>query len=212
MSEPIRKKTIFFVDMENEGMDLLGRHIQKGGISIAKNKVDGFVALRSPTNFAELDKTIGMFTWLTDHLPWAADISAPLHELSTSKDWEWTATHENAFKRMKQIIGGSEVLTPLDLRPGAPPIRVVSDASLSGIGGYLCQGDTLETSKPAVYHSRVFNSAQRNYPVHEQELLAVEDLVKSNEHLLIGRPFTVVTDSQAMLSLMKQKHLSPRQW
>ena len=153
-----------------------------------------------------------MFTWLTDHLPWAADISAPLHELSTSKDWEWTATHENAFKRMKQIIGGSEVLTPLDLRPGAPPIRVVSDASLSGIGGYLCQGDTLETSKPAVYHSRVFNSAQRNYPVHEQELLAVEDLVKSNEHLLIGRPFTVVTDSQAMLSLMKQKHLSPRQW
>ena len=109
-------------------------------------------------------------------------------------------------------IGGSEVLTPLDLRPGAPPIRVVSDASLSGIGGYLCQGETLETSKLAVYHSWVFNSAQRNYPVHEQELLAVEDLVKSNKHLLISRPFTVVTDSQAMLSLMKQKHLSPRQW
>ena len=84
--------------MENEGMDLLGRH---GGISITKNNVDGFVTLRSPTNFAELDKTIGMFTWLTDHLPWAADISAPLHELSTAKDWEWTATHENAFKRMK---------------------------------------------------------------------------------------------------------------
>ena len=40
-----RKKTVFFVDMENKGMDLLGRHIQKGGISIAKNKVDGFVAL-----------------------------------------------------------------------------------------------------------------------------------------------------------------------
>ena len=138
---------VSFVAMENEGMDLLGRHIQKGGISIARNKVYGFVALRSPTNFAELDKTIGMFAWLMDHLPWAADISAPLHELSTSKDWEWTATHENAFKRMKQIIGGSEVLTPLDLRPGAPPIQVVSDASLSGIGGYLCQGDTLETSK-----------------------------------------------------------------
>src|SRR5205814_8397065 len=68
-----RKKTVFFVDMENEGMDLLGRHIQKGGISIAKNKVDGFVALPSPTNFAELNKTIGMFTWLTDHFPWAAD-------------------------------------------------------------------------------------------------------------------------------------------
>src|SRR5437764_1023802 len=40
------KKTVFFVDMDNEGMDLLGRHIQKGGISIAKNKVDGFVIFK----------------------------------------------------------------------------------------------------------------------------------------------------------------------
>src|SRR6266480_3819986 len=101
---------------------------------------------------------------------------------------------------------------PLGSSSWSAPNSSVSDASLSGISRYLCQGDTLETSKPAVYHSRVFNSAQRNYPVHEQELLAVEDLVKSNEHLLIGSPFTVVTDSQAMLSLMKQKHLSPRQW
>src|SRR5437667_3893024 len=107
------------------------------------------------------------------------------------------SNHENAFKKMKQIVGGSEVLTPVDLRPGAPPIRSVSDASLSGIGGYLCQGETLETLKPSVYHSRVFNSAQRNYPMHEQELLTVEDLVKSNERLLIGRPFVLVTDSQA---------------
>src|SRR5438477_265726 len=51
-----------------------------------------------------------------------------------------------------------------------------------------------------------------NYPLHEQELLALVDIVKSYEHWLIGRPFTAVTDSQAMLSLMRQKHLSPRQW
>src|SRR5437667_9510797 len=51
-----------------------------------------------------------------------------------------------------------------------------------------------------------------NYPVHEHELLALVDIVKSYEHWLIGRPFTAVTDSQAMLSLMKQKHLSPRHW
>ena len=109
-----RQKTVFFVDMENLGMDLLGIHIQNGGISITKNMVDGFVALRSLTDFAELDKT---FTWLTDHLPWASDISAPLHELSTSKDWEWTTSHKNAFKGMGQIISGSEVLTPFLERP-----------------------------------------------------------------------------------------------
>jgi transposase InsO family protein len=94
----------------------------------------------------------------------------------------------------------------------AKQIYVVSDASLVAGGGYIAQGETLESARPAVYHSRVFTPAQTNYPVHEQELLALVDIIKSYEHWLIGRPFTAYTDSQAMLSLMKQKHLSPRQW
>ena len=76
-----RRKTHFFVDMINEGIDVLGRHVQNGEISIAKAKVDAFLALRSPTSFQELRKDLGMFTWLTDHLPFAAFISAPLHTL-----------------------------------------------------------------------------------------------------------------------------------
>jgi len=40
-----RRKTRFFVDMVNEGMDVLGRHIQNGEISIAKAKVDAFTSL-----------------------------------------------------------------------------------------------------------------------------------------------------------------------
>src|SRR5579871_3642567 len=207
-----RKKTHFFVDMVNDGMDVLGRHVQNGQISIAKDKVDAFLALRYPTSFQELGKDLGVFNWLTDHLPWAAEIAAPLQELYHSGQWEWRAVHGNAFNRMKALIGGSEVLTPLDLSEKGAPIFVVSDASLSGGGGYICQGETLETAKPAVYHSRVFTPAQMNYPVHEQELLALENIMKSYEHWLLGRPFTAVTDSQAMLSLLKQKHLSPRQW
>jgi hypothetical protein len=39
--------------MENEGMDVLGRHVQIGEISIATAKVDAFLALRSPTSFQE---------------------------------------------------------------------------------------------------------------------------------------------------------------
>lgn len=214
-----RKKTKFFIDMENDGIDILGRHIQNGEISIAKPKVDAFLALQSPTSPQELGKDLGTFNWLTNHLPWAATIAAPLQELyhSTSKQWEWREVHETAFMRMKELIAGAEVLIPLDLSAeamGNPKKRifVVSDSSLSGGGGYICRGESLDKARPAVYHSRVFTPAQTNYPVHEQELLALVDLIKSYEHWLLGRPFTAVTDSQAMLSLMKQKFLSPRQW
>jgi hypothetical protein len=78
-----RKKTQFFVDMVNEGMDVLGRHIQNGGISVAKAKIDAFVALRSPTSFQELGKDLGTFTWLTDHLPFAAKlVSTPPYTIA----------------------------------------------------------------------------------------------------------------------------------
>jgi RNase H-like domain found in reverse transcriptase/Integrase zinc binding domain/Retrotransposon gag protein/Retroviral aspartyl protease/Reverse transcriptase (RNA-dependent DNA polymerase)/Chromo (CHRromatin Organisation MOdifier) domain/Zinc knuckle len=206
-----RKKTHFFIDMKNEGIDVLGRHVQDGKISISKAKVDAFVSLRSPTSFQELGKDIGMFNWLTEHLPFAADLSSPLNQLYHSGRWEWTETHEIAFTKMKELVAGHEVLTPLDFAEGAEPVWVITDASLVGIGGWIAQGPTLETAKPAVYHSRVFNPAQSNYPTHEQELLALEDLLKSYEHWLLGRKFTVITDSQQMLSLLTQKSLSHRQ-
>ena len=92
-----QKKTHFFVDMENEGMDVLGWHVQNGQISIAKAKVDTFLALRSLTSFQELRKDLGAFNWLMDHLPWAAELAALLQELYHSGKWEWRANHENAF-------------------------------------------------------------------------------------------------------------------
>ena len=39
---------------------------------------------------------------------------------------------------------------------------------------------------------------------------ALGDLIKSYEHWLIGGPIIAITDSHAILSLLKQKRLSPR--
>ena len=45
------KKTHFFVDMVNDGMDVLGRHIRNSEISIAKAKVNAFTSLQTPRLF-----------------------------------------------------------------------------------------------------------------------------------------------------------------
>src|SRR5436305_13350109 len=70
-------------------------------------------------------------------------------------------------------------------------------------------------TKPWIAHKYRLPEAHKQAlerDVNEQELLALEDTIKTYEHWLIGRTFTAFTDSQDMLSLMKQKHLSPRQW
>jgi hypothetical protein len=212
-----RKKSKLFIDYD-EPVELLGFEVKHGGYTPDKTKVAAFSALSSPTSFQELGRDLGAFTWLTRHLPFANSASAPLYQLLHADRWIWTATHDNAFKRMKSLVQSPQVLTPLDLEgddnsesDDNKRIFVITDASLVGTGGWISQGPTLEQSKPAVFHSRVLNSAQSNYPAHEQELLAVVDMLETYYHLLAGRKFTLVTDSQAMLSLFTQRHLSPRQ-
>ena len=83
---------------------------------------------------------------------------------------------------MKEIIDEHEILVSLNLSVDAFSIYIVSDASLAGIGEYICQEEMLQMAKSIVYHSRVFTTAQSNHFVHEQELLVLEDLIKFYEH------------------------------
>jgi RNase H-like domain found in reverse transcriptase len=52
------------------------------------------------------------------------------------------------------------------------------DASLTGAGGVVSQNTDLTTAQVISFWSGKFNSAQQNYPVHEQELLAVIESLK----------------------------------
>ena len=121
-------------------------------------------------------------------------------------------THENALHEMKKLVSSRKVRTINASNSSSnDKVFVFADASLIGCGGMIAAGEILETAKPVLYHSRVFNPAQSNYPTHEQELLAVVDILKTYYHLMAGREFTLLTDSQAMTSIFSQKHLSPRQ-
>ena len=53
--------------------------------------------------------------------------------------------------------------------------------------------------------------AQQNYPVHEQELLALVETLKQFQGILHGTRFTVRTNHKALIHLKKQRDLSPRQ-
>ena len=78
-------------------------------------------------------------------------------------------------------------------------IFVFVNTLLIECGEMIAIGETLETVKSVFYHARVFNPIQFNYLTHEQELLAVVDILKTYYHLMTEREFILLI-----------KNISPR--
>ena len=59
--------------------------------------------------------------------------------------------------------------------------------------------------------SRKLSSAEKNYPVHEKEMLALVDTLEEWRHYLLGVAVLVYTDNSALSYLQKNPKPSPRQ-
>ena len=195
-------------------LKILGHIIDDRGIAMDPHKVDSVVNWKVPTNKSLLSSFLGAVGFLA---PDCEGIRIPMGILapmtSTSKPWNWTDTHQRAFEQVKEIIHRhrDNRRIALDYSEGAPAINLVTDASLTGASGYISQGNDFATANVVTFWSGKFNSAQQNYPVHEQELLAIIESLKRFRPLLYGTDFRICTDHKALEFLMGQKNLSPRQ-
>ena len=59
--------------------------------------------------------------------------------------------------------------------------------------------------------SRKLSSAENNYPVHDNEMLALVDTLEEWRHYLLGVAVLVYTDNSALSYLQKNPKPSPRQ-
>ena len=197
-----------------EELKILGHIIDDKGISMDPHKVDKVLNWKAPTSKELLKSFLGAVGFLA---PDCKGIRIPMGHLSAmtteGRPWRWDNTAQRAFDEMKKIVSDhrNQRREALDYSEGAPPIWVTTDGCLTGGGGYVSQGTDPEHAKVVGFWSGKWNSAQQNYPVHEQELLALVETLKRFRGILHGTRFTVRTDHKALTYLMKQKDLSPRQ-
>ncbi|KAE9072555.1 hypothetical protein PF010_g25437 [Phytophthora fragariae] len=91
------------------------------------------------------------------------------------------------------------------------PFHVVCDASDFAIGCALMQFDAEGHERVVSYQSRQMKPAEKNYPVHDKELLAMRyDLIKFRVYLLGEQTFAVYTDHASLRTVMKSPHLFQR--
>ena len=116
--------------------------------------------------------------------------------------------HQHAFDAIKALVLGAECLTTIDYEDRTKKIFVMTDASDRRTGVVLSFGKTWQTACPVAYDSYQLNDAEKNYPVHEKELLAIVKALKKWRMSLLGCHFKVYTDHRTLEYFQSQKEMS----
>ena len=172
------KKCDFFL-ME---MDFLGHHIPAWGIELNTSKIQKILDWPVPTNLTEVRAFLGLVCYIALFLPKLAEhmyILTPLTNKSAKANFTWMADHHSAFKSIKALVVGADCLTVVDYEnPGKNKIFVTCNASDWCMGACLSFGKTWETTCPVAYDSMQLGAAEKNYPIHEKELLVIIRVLK----------------------------------
>ena len=137
-------------------------------------------------------------------------IARPLNDL-LRKDtvFQWTPAHQTAFDELKHTITSGPVLR---IPQPTLPFVLETDSSGFAISGILMQEHDSKLH-PVGFHSASLNSAERNYPTHDQELLAIiRSLAHWRKHLEgTQHPILIRSDNAALSYFMKSHSLNRRQ-
>ncbi len=200
-----RSKCEFF----KQKIGFLGHVLSADGVSMEQDKVDAILTWPPLTDVNDVRRFLGLAGYYRKFVAGFSAIASPLSELTKNDTaWTWGTAQQSAFDQLKHAISTAPVLI---LPDESLPYTVVADASGYAIGAALMQ-DQGKGLQPIAFLSKKMIPAERNYPVHEQELLAIICALKEWRHYLHSeRPFTIKTDHKTLTYLDGQPNLSSRQ-
>ncbi|KAG3052099.1 hypothetical protein PI124_g22952 [Phytophthora idaei] len=186
---------------------VLGCFVSNVGVRADPEKVKAVAAWPTPRSQKDLWKWLGLANYLHKYSAGYAGLARPLSELlKKDSDWRWERQHQDAFESIKASLQQAPVLA---LPDETNPSSVVCDASDYAIGCALLQNDADGHERDISSQSRQRKAGERNYPIHDKELLAMKyALVKFRVHLLRSRPFEIYTDHASIRTATNSPHLS----
>ena len=141
-------------------------------------------------------------------IPHYANLARPLTAL-TKKDhpFKWTQECQTALDTLINAVTKGPVLAQPDL---SSPFYLQVDTSAYATGTILTQLDEHKKHRAIAFFSKMFNEAERNYDIHDQELLAVFRGLTHWRHLLLSSPFptTVLTDHKNLEYYKELHHIN----
>lgn len=189
-------------------IEFVGFVVSDQGLSMDPKKLDSIVHWPAPTNVVQVQSFLGLANFYRRFVKGYATIANPLHAL-TRKDhqFHWGETEQKAFDTLKQALTSAPLLILPD-----PKLHyaIHTDASDFALGAVLSQ-DQGQGFQPIEYMSATLSSAERNYPTHEKEMLAIIMALRHWRHYVEGAPTVVYADNHSLQYFQRQPTLSRRQ-
>ena len=192
-------------------VEFLGVVIGLEGIKIEKGKVKGVLEWLTPKCVKDVQKFLGLANYYHQFIEGFALIARPLYDLvKKDKKWEWAEKEERAFGELKRRFTEELVLVALDLDKKMQMEVNVSDYTTGGVLLMECED---KLWRLVVFLSKSLNETERNYEIHDKEMLAIIRGLEVWRHLLEGVQFKfkIWMDHKNLEYFMKAQKLNRRQ-
>ena len=182
----------------------IGHILNQDGLKPDPEKVKAIHMMQTPGNKEELQRFLGMVTYLGKFVPNLSQAAAPLRTLLEKNiEWHWTEHQEASFTALKKLVTQAPVLKFFD---PAKPVKISVDASSKGMGAILLQDE-----QPIAYASKALTKSQQNYAQIEKEMLAIVfGCTRFHEYIFGLHSIEVETDHKPLeMILTKPLHQAP---
>jgi len=210
-------------------LKVLGRVTDKAWRAVDDDTISRVKGFVKPGTVKQMMTFCGLVNWMRDFLPDLGAKMQPFYaltqlsgpdermEFETKNKYRyrmgqripWTPELEASFLEIKEYCSNPQKLhfiNPL------LPIFVNTDASLKGWGGILYQLDSAGNKCICGIRSGSWNKVQAKWPTVEQEAYAIYRTVVDFEAYLIGRSFTLYTDSKNLTFLTESPSRKIQRW
>ena len=182
----LKPKKCFF---DQKSIKYLGVIISKGQVKMDQAKVHSILHWPTPKTLKNIQAFLGFCNF---YCHFVQDFSAIAHPLSqlTKKDtpFVWGDTQEKVFRA---LITAFTTVPVLALPDHTKPFWLITDASAFATGAILEQPDVFNWWHPIAYYSKSLQPTERNYKIHDLELLAIIRALETFRHYLEGQDNTL---------------------
>ena len=197
------KKSVF----HTKTVEFLRYIVGTDRVTMSERKVKSILKCKAPRSVKDVQIFIGFANFYRRFIENFSKICKPITDTLKGKDnkglFIWGTEQDEAFEELKRRFTSATIFAHF-----YPNRRTVieTDASDFALGAILSQylGKRFH---PVAFHSRKLFDSERNYEIHDIELLAILDAFKEWKHYVLGvdEPVTVYINHQNLQYFLQQK-------